>query len=81
LGRQPGGTLRDGRRGVGARVYSGMAWFLCLLCVTLAAGSLMLAFLNGRTPGEFFVEENIVLIATLAVAFSIVGALVASHRP
>jgi len=49
--------------------------------VALAAGSLLLAFVNGRTVGEFFIEENIVLIATLTVAFSVVGALVAAHRP
>jgi uncharacterized membrane protein len=49
--------------------------------VALAAGSLILGLLNGRTLGEFFVEENIVLIAALTVAFSGVGALVASHRP
>ncbi len=73
--------MRDGRRGAGARVSFGLAWFICLSCVTLAAGSLLLGLLNGRTMGEFFVEENIVLIVTLTVAFSAVGALVASHRP
>ncbi len=73
--------MRDGRRGAGARVSFGLAWFICLSCVTLAAGSLLLALVNGRTLGEFFVEENIVLIVTLTVAFSAVGALVASHRP
>jgi hypothetical protein len=66
---------------VGARVYSGLAWFICLLCVALTAVSLLLAFVNGRTLDEFFVEENIVLITTLTMAFSVVGALVASHRP
>jgi uncharacterized membrane protein len=64
-----------------ARISPGLAWFICLMCVALAAGSLVLGLLNGRTLGEFFIEENIVLIATLAVAFSGVGALVASHRP
>ncbi len=73
--------MRDGRRGAGARVSFGLAWFICLSCVTLAVGSLLLALVNGRTLGEFFVEENIVLIVTLTVAFSAVGALVASHRP
>jgi hypothetical protein len=58
-----------------------LAWTTCLLCVTLTAASLVLAFLNGRTLGEFFVEENIVMIATLTVAFSVVGAMIASHRP
>jgi hypothetical protein len=58
-----------------------IAWSLCLLCVALAAASLMLSLLNGRTLGEIFVDEGIVMIATLTVAFSLVGALIASHRP
>jgi hypothetical protein len=58
-----------------------LAWSLCALCVALAAASLILARLNGRTPGEIFVEEGIAMIATLTVAFSVVGALVASQRP
>jgi hypothetical protein len=63
------------------RAASWLAWTACLLCGTLTAASLMLAFLNGRTLSEFFVEENIVMIATLTVAFSVVGAMIASHRP
>jgi hypothetical protein len=58
-----------------------LAWFVCLLCVALAAGSLLLGFLNGRTLGEIFAGENIIMIATLAVAFSAVGAMIASYRP
>jgi hypothetical protein len=52
-----------------------------LLCVALGAASFILALLNGRTLGEIFVEEGIVAIATLTVAFAVVGAIVASHRP
>jgi hypothetical protein len=63
------------------RATSWLAWTACLLCGTLTAASLILAFLNGRTLSEFFVEENIVMIATLTVAFSVVGAMIASHRP
>ncbi len=63
------------------KVVARLAWSLGVLCVVLAAASLMLALLNGRTLGEIFVEEDIVLIATLTVAFSVVGALIASHRP
>ena len=81
MGRQPGGTPRGGRRGAGARLYSGLAWFICLLCVALASGSLLLAVLNGRTPGEILIEESIIGIAVLTMAFSVVGALVAAHRP
>jgi hypothetical protein len=49
--------------------------------VALASGSLLLAVLNGRTPGEILIEESIIGIAVLTMAFSVVGALVAAHRP
>jgi hypothetical protein len=64
-----------------SRAASWLAWSMCLLCVTLAVGSLLFGILNGRTLGEIFVEESIVMIATLAVAFSAVGAMIASYRP
>src|SRR5918998_4630969 len=79
LNRRPE-ELRDGRRGAGTRVSSGLALFFCLLCVGLALGSLALAFLNRRTLGEAIVEDSILTIAVLTVAFSVVGALIASHR-
>jgi len=66
---------------MGARVSSRLALFVCLLCVGLAAGSLTLAVLNGRSLGEIVIEQGIIAIATLTVAFSVVGALIASHRP
>jgi hypothetical protein len=69
--------MLTGRREVTTR----LAWSLGVLCAALAGASLVLALLNGRTPGEIFVEEGIVMIATLTVAFSVVGALIASHRP
>ena len=68
-------------RSFAIRAAALLAWSLCFLCVTLAVGGLLLGPLNGRTLGEIFVEEGIVAIATLTVAFSVVGALVASHRP
>ena len=58
-----------------------LAWSLCMLCVVLALSGLILALLNGRGLGEVFVEDSLVTIAVLAVVFSIVGALIASHRP
>jgi hypothetical protein len=58
-----------------------IAWSLCLLCVALATASLILGLLNGRALGEIFISEGIVTFATLTVSFSVVGALVASHRP
>jgi signal transduction histidine kinase len=66
-----------------ARAAAWLAWSLCVLCVALAAASPMLALLNGRTLGEVFMAwgPSIVTIATLIVSFSIVGALIASHRP
>ena len=42
--------------------------------------SLILGLLNGRTLGEIFMAWNITF-ATLIVSFSVVGALIASHRP
>jgi len=61
-----------------------LAWSLCLLCVVLAVASLILALLNGRTLGEIFLAldgPSIATLATLIVSFSVVGALIASHRP
>jgi hypothetical protein len=58
-----------------------LAWSMCALCVALAAGSFLLALLNGRGPREILIDEGIVAVANLAVAFSVVGALIASHRP
>src|SRR3712207_430917 len=67
-----------------ARASAWVAWPLCLLCMALAVASLILAFLNGRTPSEIFLDldgPTIGSLATQAVSFSVVGALIASHRP
>jgi hypothetical protein len=61
-----------------------LAWSLCLLCVALATASLFLAILNGRTLAEIFLAwdgPSIAVLPTEAVSFSVVGALIASHRP
>jgi hypothetical protein len=66
------------------RAASYLAWSLCALCVALAVASLILALLNGRTLGEIFLAwdgPSIAVLPTLTVSFSVVGALVASHRP
>ena len=63
------------------KVVAWLAWSLCALCVALAAASLILGLLNGRAPSEILIDEGMVAIATLTVAFSVVGGLVASHRP
>ncbi len=69
-----------GRR-AGARASFELAWFVCLLCVALASGRLLLALLNGRTLDETFFEEGLITLAVLAATFCVVGALIASHRP
>jgi hypothetical protein len=61
-----------------------LAWSLCVLCVVLAVASLFLAILNGRTLAEIFLAwdgPSIAVLPTEAVSFSVVGALIASHRP
>src|SRR5215218_7612829 len=75
---------REQDRGLGrmsARVAARLAWSLCALCVALAAATFILALLNGSTLGEIFISEGIVTFATWTVSFSVVGALIASHRP
>jgi len=70
-----------GRSTQGATVF---AWSLCLLCLALAVASLILALLNDRTLGEIFLAwdgPSTVTLATLIVSFSVVGALITSHRP
>src|SRR5829696_398138 len=66
------------------RFAAWIAWSLCLLCIVLAAASLILALLNGRTLGEIFLAwdgPSIAVLPTWTVSFSVVGALIASHRP
>jgi hypothetical protein len=63
-----------------------LAWTLCVLCVALATASLILALLNGRTLAEIFMAwgpliAGLAAIPTLTVSFSVIGALIASHRP
>jgi hypothetical protein len=66
-----------------ARAPAWLAWSLCLMSVALAAASLILALLNGRTLGEIFLTwgPSIASLAVVTVSFSVVGALIASHRP
>ena len=66
------------------RTAAWLAWSLCLLCVALAVAGLILARLNGLTLGEIFLAWSGPPVATLLaqiVSFSVVGALIASHRP
>ena len=74
-------------RVVGGRSTQGatvLAWSLCVVCVALAAASVILALLNGRTPGEIFLAwdgPSLAVLPIWTVSFSVVGALIASHRP
>jgi hypothetical protein len=62
------------------RAASCLAWSLCALCVALAVASLILGLLNGRTLAEIFIAGNITF-ATWIGSFSVIGALIVSHRP
>jgi hypothetical protein len=64
-----------------ARVAAWLAWSLCVLCVALVVASLILALLNGHPLGEILIGPGIGTFAILTVSFSVVGALIASHRP
>jgi hypothetical protein len=77
------GATEETLGGVGGRQASAaawLAWALCLLCLALALSSLLLAVMNGRTLAGLLID-NIITVAILAASFSVVGALVASHRP
>jgi ABC-type uncharacterized transport system permease subunit len=62
------------------KVVAWLAWALCLLCVGLAVSALLLWLLNGRTLIGF-VREGDGAVVVLVVSFSVVGALIVSHRP
>jgi hypothetical protein len=57
-----------------------LAWALCLLCVGLAVGALLLWLLNGRALIGF-VREGDGAVVVLVISFSVVGAMILSHRP
>ncbi len=63
------------------RTAAWLGWTLCLLSVALISSTLLFAFLNGRTPGEILIDEGILPVAILVVAFSVVGAVISSYRP
>jgi hypothetical protein len=65
------------------RVAAWLAWSLCLLCVALAGACLIFSLLNGHTLYEMVLTgiPTTVILITQMVSFSVVGALIASHRP
>jgi hypothetical protein len=62
-------------------IVARLAWSLCLACVSLASFAPLLAFLNNRTLVVFFRERDLGVVMVLVISFSVVGALVVSHRP
>jgi hypothetical protein len=66
-----------------ARVATWLAWSLCALCGALAAACLIFSLLNGHTLYEMVLTgiPTTVILLTQMVSFSVVGALIASHRP
>ena len=77
---------REQGRGVGeisTRLAAWLAWSLCALCVALAGACLIFNLLNGHTLYEMVLTgiPTTVILLTQMVSFSVVGALIASHRP
>jgi hypothetical protein len=65
-----------------ARRTTWLAWSLSLLCMLLAASSILFGALNGITPYTMLTkEQGLFTVATLVVAFALVGAPLAAHRP
>jgi hypothetical protein len=66
-----------------ARVATWLAWSLCALCGALAAACLIFSLLNGHTLYEMVLTgiPTTVILLTQMVSFSVVGGLIASHRP
>ncbi|HET7273219.1 MAG TPA: hypothetical protein VFI90_19285 [Rubrobacter sp.] len=60
------------------KIVAWLAWSLCLFCVGLCAP--LLSLLNGRNLIEFFKERDGTVVV-LVISFSVVGALIVSHRP
>jgi hypothetical protein len=62
------------------KIVAWLAWSLCLMCVVLALCAPLLWVLNGRTLIGF-VREGDGAVVVLVISFSVVGALIVSHRP
>ena len=67
--------LADHRKIVGR-----LAWALCLFCVGLVLCAPLLWVLNGKTLTGFVMEGDGAIVV-LVTSFSVVGALIVSHRP
>ncbi|HJQ28786.1 MAG TPA: hypothetical protein VJ827_05570 [Rubrobacter sp.] len=62
------------------KIVARLAWSLCLLCVGLVLCAPLLWALNGRSLVGF-IREGDGAIVVLVISFSVVGALIVSHRP
>jgi hypothetical protein len=62
------------------KIVAWLAWALCLFCVGLVLCAPLLWVLNGRTPIGFITEGDGAIVV-LVISFSVVGALIVSHRP
>ena len=74
----------QGVGGISTRAAAWLAWSLCALCVALAGACLIFNLLNGHTLYEMVLTDccpTTVILLTQMVSFSVVGALIASHRP
>jgi hypothetical protein len=56
-----------------------LVWLLCMVCITLASLAIIFAVKRGRPLGELLAD--VLPAVTLALAFSLVGAVVAHRRP
>jgi signal transduction histidine kinase len=82
------GTRKQGQNigGMSRRTAAWLAWSLCAVCVALIALALLLDSLTGEVipagvPGERPGPAFAVLTGLLSLAFSMVGALIASRLP
>ena len=81
VGNVAGRSGETGEDGTGARAASWLAWSLWIVCVSLVA---LMLLLDLTTPPATTTDEPVpmdVLFALLILAYSTVGAFVASRRP
>jgi hypothetical protein len=73
------GTDADGRGAGKGRMLGWLAWLLWVTCLALAGLAVVFAVKRGRPIGELVAD--ILPAVTWTIAFSLVGAVVASRRP
>jgi hypothetical protein len=73
------GTAAHGRGPGKGGVVGWLAWLLLVICLALAGLAIVFAVKNGRPPRELVAD--ILPAVTWTIAFSLVGAVIASRRP